>query len=199
MTEDQGNALITLAEAQRSDGDVHAAAISLARAEPLVARIQNFYMTGRLYYGQANLLKTEGKFKSAIEQYERVIAMLEQIKSTSNLDIRRKASENYGYIYGELIDTYYLLSNEDKQQNKLAAADSALRYSELNKSRIFTNSWGRTFIDVLKLQLPAELQQREQALSARQDALQSELAQSMSGQGHRTEKEIRGGTQERDK
>ena len=117
---------------------------------------------------------------------------MEQIKSTSALDIQRKASENYGFIYGELIDTYYLLSNEDIQQNKLAAADNALRYSELNKSRIFTNSWGRTFIDVLKLQLPAELQQREQALSARQDALQSELAQSMSGQGHRTEKEIRG-------
>ena len=153
--EDQGNALISLAEAQRSDGDVHAAAISLARAEPLVTHSQNFYMTGRLYYGRANLLKTEGQFKSAIEQYERVIAMLEQIKSTSNLDIRRKASENYGYIYDELIDTCYLLGNQDKQ-NKLAAADNALRYSELNKSRIFTNSWGRTFVDVLKLQLPAE-------------------------------------------
>jgi CHAT domain-containing protein len=186
----QGNALITLAEAQRSDGDVHAAAISLARAEPLVTRIQNFYMTGRLYYGRANLLKTEGQFKNAIEQYERVIALLEQIKSTSDLDIRRKASENYGFVYGELIDTYYSLGNEDKR-NKLAAADNALRYSELNKSRIFTNSWGRTFIDVLKLELPAELQQRERTLSAMQDALQSELAQSMSGQGHKTEKDVR--------
>jgi CHAT domain-containing protein len=186
----QGVALITLAEAQRSDGDVHAAAISLARAEPLVTRMQNFYMTGRLYYARANLLKTEGQFKNAIEQYERVIALLEQIKSTSDLDIRRKASENYGFVYGELIDTYYSLSNEDKL-NKLAAADNALRYSELNKSRLFTNSWGRTFIDVLKLQLPAELQQREQTLSARQDALQSELAQSMSGQGRKAEKDVR--------
>ena len=186
---DQGNALITLAEAQRSGGDVHAAAISLARAEPLVKRIHNFYMTGRLYYGQANLLKANGQFESAVEQYRRVIEMLEQIKSNSDLDVRRKASENYGFIYGELVDTYYSLSNGDAR-NRLAAADSALRYSELNKSRIFTNSWGRTFIDVLKLQLPAELQQREQALSARQDALQSELAQSRSGQRHRTEKEI---------
>src|SRR5207245_7154120 len=145
---------------------------------PLVTRSQSFYMTGRLHYGQANLLKKEGQFKNAIERYERVIALLEQVKSTSDLDIRRKASENYGFVYGELIDTYYSLGNEAKQ-NKLAAADNALRYSEMNKSRIFTNSWGRTFIDVLKLQLPRELQQRESTLSARQDALQSELAQSM--------------------
>jgi CHAT domain-containing protein len=187
---DEGNALITLAEAQRSDGNLHAASTSLARAEPLVKRTHNFYMTGRLYYGQANLLKAQGQLKSAIEQYQRVIALLEQIKSDSALDIQRKASENYGFIYGELVDTYYLISSEDVP-NKLADADNALRYSELNKSRIFTTSWGRTFIDVLKTQLPAELQQREQVLSARQAALQSELAQFMSGQGHRTEKEIR--------
>ncbi len=187
---DEGNALITLAEAQRSDGDLRAASSSLVRAEPLVKRIHNFYMTGRLYYGQANLLKAQGQLKSAIEQYQRVIDLLEQIKSDSALDIQRKASENYGFIYGELVDTYYLLSSEDVP-NKLADADNALRYSELNKSRIFTNSWGRTFIDVLKLQLPTELQQREQALSARQGALQSELAQSMSGQGSKTEKEVR--------
>jgi CHAT domain-containing protein/uncharacterized protein HemY len=186
----QANALITLAEAQRSDGDVHAAAISLARAEPLVARNQNFYMTGRLDYGRANLLKAEGRFKDAIDQYERVIGLLEQIKSTSDVDIRRKASENYGFVYGELIDAYYALSNEDKQ-NTVAAADNALRYSELNKSRIFTNSWGRTFVDVLKLQLPADLQQREQALSARQDAINAELAQSRSGQGQKAEKDVR--------
>jgi CHAT domain-containing protein len=186
----EGDALITLAEAQRSDGDLHAASSSLARAEPLVKRIHNFYMTGRLYYGQANLAKAQGQLKSAIEQYQRVIALLEQIKSDSDLDIRRKASENYGFIYGELVDTYYLLSSEDVP-NKLANAGNALRYSELNKSRLFTNSWGRTFIDALKLQLPTELQQREQALSARLGALQSELAQSMSGQRHRTERQIR--------
>jgi CHAT domain-containing protein/Tfp pilus assembly protein PilF len=187
---DEGSALITLAEVQRSNGDLHAASSSLARAEPLVKRIHNFYMTGRLYYGQANLLKAQGQLKSAIEQYQRVIDLLEQIKSDSALDIQRKASENYGFIYGELVDTYYLLSSED-MPNRFTDANSALRYAELNKSRIFTNSWGRTFIDVLKLQVPTELQQREEALSARHDTLQSELAQSISGQGSRTEKEIR--------
>ena len=187
---DEGNALITLAEAQRSSGDVQAAVASLGRAEPLVNRIHNFYMTGRLYYGQANLLKAEGQFEKAVEQYERVITLLEQVKASSDPDIRRKASENYGFIYGELVDTYYAISNKDVE-NKLAAADNALRYSELNKSRIFTNSWGRTFIDVLGMQLPADLRQRENTLSTRQDALQSELAKSISGQNQRTQKTIR--------
>lgn len=187
---DEGNALITLAEAQRSSGDVQAAVASLGRAEPLVNRIHNFYMTGRLYYGQANLLKAEGRFEKAVEQYERVITLLEQVKASSDPDIRRKASENYGFIYGELVDTYYAISNKNVE-NKLAAADNALRYSELNKSRIFTNSWGRTFIDVLGMQLPADLRQRENTLSTRQDALQSELAKSISGQDQRTQKAIR--------
>lgn len=41
------------------------------------------------------------------------------------------------------------------------------------------------------MQLPTELQQREQALSDRQTALRSELSQSISGQGHRREKDVR--------
>jgi CHAT domain-containing protein len=187
---DQGKALLSLVNAQGSDDDVHDAAISLARAEQLVTSVPSLFTTGRFYYVRANLLKKEGKFTDAIEQYQRVIAMLEEIKSSDDLLITRKASENYEFMYDDLIDTYYLLSNEGKQ-NKLAEADRALRYSELNKSRIFTNSWGRTFVDVLKLRLPAELQQREQSLSARQDALKAELAQSISGQGHKAEKEVR--------
>jgi CHAT domain-containing protein/Tfp pilus assembly protein PilF len=187
---DEANALITLAEAQRSSGDVKAAAISLGRAEPLVNRMHNFYMTGRLHYGQANLLKAEGEFEKAVEQYQRVIGLLEQVKASSDPDVRRKASENYGFIYDELIDTYYAISSKDVR-NKLSAADNALRYCELNKSRIFTNSWGRTFIDVLGMQLPADLRQREKALSTRIDTLQAELTQSMSSQGQRMERELR--------
>jgi CHAT domain-containing protein len=185
----QASALISLAEAQRSDGDIHAATISLARAEPLVKRTQNFYMNGRLYYGQANLHKQEGRLKDAIAQYERVIDLLEQFKSGSGVNIRSKGSETYGFIYDELVDTYYLLGSRDKEY-RLQAADKALQYTELNKSRVFTNSWGRTFIDVLRLQLPAELQEKERALSARQVTLQSELAEAMSGQGHRPSKQV---------
>jgi len=185
----QASALISLAEAQRSDGDIDAAAISLSRAEPLVKRTQNFYMNGRLYYGRANFYKQKGRLKDAIVQYEGVINLLEQFKSGSDVNIRSKGSETYGFIYDELVDTYYLLGNRDKEY-RLLAADKAFQYTELNKSRIFTNSWGRTFIDVLRLQLPAGLQEKERALSARQVALQSELAESMSGKGHRPPKQV---------
>lgn len=186
----QPNALISLAEAQRSAGDLRAAEAMLTRAEPLVKRANNFYITGRLYYGQANLLKAQGRFKEAIDKYEHVVALLEQVKSTSDLSIRRKTSESYGFIYDELVDTYYRLADQDPQ-SKVSAADSALRYAELNKARIFTSSWGQTFVDVLKHELPAQLQERERELSARNDSLQSELQREDRRSAGRIEQDIR--------
>ena len=171
---DAASALITLAESQRSSGDLNGAGASLSRAETLVKRVDNFYLTGRLYYGQANLLKRQRRLNEAIAKYQLVIGLLEQVKSTTDLNIRRKASESYGFIYDELVDTYYLLSKAD-QQSAPSAAESALRYAESNKARIFTNSWGQTFAEVLKRQLPAQLQNREKDISDRREALQHEL------------------------
>ncbi|MBZ5521329.1 MAG: CHAT domain-containing protein [Acidobacteriia bacterium] len=185
----EAHALMSLAEVQRSDGDLSAAAATLARSEPLVRRANDFYGTGRFHYGQARQWRKEGRFKEAIEQYERVIGLLEQFKSTGDLSLRRKASETYGFIYDELVDTWHSLGNQE-QQSRVAAADKALQYAELNKSRVFTSSWGRTFIEALKHQLPASLQEKERALTARQVALQSELQQSMSGQGSRLAKQV---------
>ena len=137
----EAGALISLAEGQRSGGDLQAAANSLRLAEPLVVRAKNFYTTGRLYYGQAGLLRKQGQFKEAIDKYERVIGMLEQFKTTSNTANRRFISEAYSFIYDELIDTYYSLGVADKQDASLSA-EKALEYTELNKSRVFANAWG---------------------------------------------------------
>jgi CHAT domain-containing protein len=186
----QASALITLAEAQRSNGDVQAGAVSLARAEPLIQRAQNFYTTGRFHYGLANQRKKEGRFKDAIAEYERVIELLEQFKSTTDLSLRRKASETYSFVYDELIDAYYFLGSHD-QQGSPFAADKALQYAELNKARAFTDSWGRAFIEGLRRQVPPPLQDKERELSAREEALQSELVQSMSGQGQRSVNRVR--------
>src|SRR5262249_26127681 len=163
-------------EAQRSNGDVQTAALNLKRAEPLVKNTHNFYMTGRLYYGQANQRKAEGRFKEAIAEYEHVIDMLEQFKSSSDISIRRKVSETYGFIYDELIDTYHSLASQSPNSKDLSAS-KALEYAELNKSRVFTSSWGRTFIEALQRRIPAGLQERERTLLAREESLQSELAQ----------------------
>ena len=185
----QANALLSLSEVQRLEGDVRAAAATLARAEPLVKQANDLYLTGRLYYCQAALEKQAGRFKEAIIQYERVIGMLEQFKSAVDAGVRRKSSESYGYIYDELSEAWYSLGLQD-QQEKLRAANKALQYAELNKSRVFTTSWGLTFIDGLKRQLPGPLQEKERNLAARQSALQAELEQSLSGQGTRPAKQV---------
>jgi CHAT domain-containing protein/tetratricopeptide (TPR) repeat protein len=176
----EANALISLAEAQRSDGDLGAAAHSLQLAEPLVLRANNFFMTGRLYYGKAGLLRKEGRFKEAIEQYEHVIELLERFKSTSNKESRRVVSETYSFIYDDLIDTYYSLGASNKQDVTLCAA-KALEYAELNKSRVFASSWGQAFTEGLKSQVPAHLLERERLLLARQASLQPELQEPMPG------------------
>jgi tetratricopeptide (TPR) repeat protein len=186
----EANALISLSEGQRSGGDLQTAANSLRLAEPLVMRAKNFYTTGRLYYGQAALLRKQGRFKEAVDKYLQVIGMLEQFKSTSNTANRGSVSETYSFIYDELIDTYYSLGIADKQDARLSA-EKALEYTELNKSRVFANSWGLAFMDGLKRQVPAQLQEKERLLLAQQAALQSELQESLAGAAaHRPAAEI---------
>ena len=80
----QASALISLAEAQRSNGNLDLAAGSLRLATPLVAQTKNFYTYGRFYYVQAGLYRAQGRFDKAINEYERVIGMLEQFKSSSD-------------------------------------------------------------------------------------------------------------------
>ena len=107
-------ALISLAEAQRSDGDLAAAAKSLQLAEPLANRLKNFYTLGRFYYGQAGLYRAQGRLNDAIEEYERVVKMLEQFKSGSDPENQQHVAEHYDFIYDELIEAYYALGQSDK-------------------------------------------------------------------------------------
>jgi len=176
----EASVLISLAEAQRSDGDLQAAANSLRRAEPLVRRMNDFYTTGRLHYGKAGLLKKEGRFKEATEEYERVIELLEQFKSSVKTEARRPVSEAYSFIYDDLIDAYYSLGATDKHYASVAAA-KALEYCELNKSRVFASSWGQALTDGLRSQVPAQLLEQERTLLTRQASLQSELQESTAG------------------
>jgi CHAT domain-containing protein/tetratricopeptide (TPR) repeat protein len=177
---DEAVALVSLAEAQRSDGDLRAASHSLELAEPLVLQSNNLYLTGMFYYGKAGLLRRESRFKEAIEQYERVIELLEHLKSSSNKDSRRHVSETYSFIYDELIETYYSLGAAEKHY-ALSSAAKALEYAELNKSRIFASSWGETFLAGLRSQVPSQLLEEERVLLARQSSLESELQESVAG------------------
>src|SRR5258708_2016233 len=187
----QANALLSLAEIRRMQNDLASADAALLRAEPLIKRVDDFYFTGRFHYIMAGLRKKQGRLKEAAQEYERVISLLEQVKSGSDSGLRRKTSDTYGYIYDELADTWRLIGDQEQSQpEKLAAAAHAFRYAELNKSRVFTASWGRTFVDALNRRLPAKLQERERELLGRHSLLQSELAETMSGQGLRKPKPV---------
>jgi CHAT domain-containing protein/tetratricopeptide (TPR) repeat protein len=186
----EASALISLAEAERSDGDLPAAAQSLQLAEPLVLHTNDFYTTGRLYYSKAGLLRKEGRFKEAIEQYERVIELLERFKSSADSHSRTLVSETYSFIYDDLIDAYYSVGATDRQYAVPSAA-KALEYAELNKSRAFASSWGQAISHGLKSQVPVHLQERERRLLARRASLESELQESMAGAGHRSVEEVK--------
>lgn len=193
----EANALLSLAEAQRFVGDIKNSTISLERAEPLVKQTDDFYLTGRFYYGQANLYKVEGRFTDAIDEYVHVINFLEEYKANSDVSSRRTVSETYNYIYGELIDTYYLRATKEGESWR-SSAEKALEYAELNKSRTLTNAWGHSFVDALRRKVPADLQESERGILARQDSLHSELSQLTSNSGLRTVKQIQADLQQVD-
>lgn len=186
----EASALISLAEVQRSDGDLTAAAKSLQLAGPLVDRAKNFYTLGRFYYGRAGLYRAQGRLNDAIGEYEQVIKMLEQFKSGSDPENRQHVAEHYDFIYDELIDAYYELAQSDKQHAE-SAANGALEYAELNKARAFANSWGHAFVDVLRHQVPAALQDKEATIANEREDLLSDLQKAMTGAGQRSVKEVK--------
>ena len=186
---DEAGALISLAEAQRSGGDLKVAADSLQQAEPLVKRAKNFYTLGRFYYGQAGLYRAQQRLNEAIAQYEKVIAMLEQFKSGSSAENRSKVAEHYDFVYDELIETYYALGQSDKQHEE-SAADRAFEYAELNKARAFANSWGHAFVDGLRHQVPAPMQEKESDIANKRATLESELQEAMLGTGNHSVKQV---------
>ena len=63
---DEAGALMSRAEAQRSDGDLAGCGEESALAQPLVDRAEQFLYTGRFYYGRAGLYRAQGRLKEAI-------------------------------------------------------------------------------------------------------------------------------------
>ena len=171
---DEANALLSLSEAQRSDGDLNAAMNSFQLAQPLAEKTKDFYTIGRLHYAQAGLFRQQGKLQEAIEQYGTVINMIEEFKASSNADEVRHVAESYGYIYDDVIETYFSLAQTDKASAN-EAAEKALEYTELNKARAFSISWGSAFISGLRRGVPGALQEKESAINRDLVALQSQL------------------------
>jgi tetratricopeptide (TPR) repeat protein len=174
------NGLISLGEAERRTGDLSSAESALRHAQPLVDREGDFYLKGRLLYGRAGLERAKGHLRDAVVLYEQVIDMVEKVKATTSLEAQKGVSENYDFIYDELIDTLFLLSRQTTGVSRKRASEEALRYCESNKARQFQQQWGRTFVARLRATLPASLQDQESALLEERDRLLAELQNSIS-------------------
>jgi hypothetical protein len=171
----QAHGLITLSEAQRRAGDLKASGAALLRAHDLVTQSTDFYLHGRLLYGEANLKRSQGAYNEAAALYENLISLVEQVKGQVDPNAQRSLSETYGFIYDELIEAIYTRNVGAAERDLERTAAEAFNYAEANKARQFSQSWGRTFISRMRSQLPPAIQEEERSLNERQNRLRVDV------------------------
>jgi CHAT domain-containing protein len=176
----RAHALLSLSEAQRLNGKIQVARSSLNEARPLASKSQEFYLRGRLLYGESRQLTAEHKLDEALESYERLIALIETLKGQLDAKEQKSLSENFGFIYDELVSLLYSMSLE-APRDQLRFAAKALEYAEINKARQFAESWGRSFISQMRRSLPANVQESERGLFSKRDQILAEQNTSAAG------------------
>ena len=157
------NALISLAEAERLSGDLKTSAEALKQAKPLISKIEDIYPRGRLLYGEANQERAEGHFQQSAAFYQQAIQLVEEAKANTDHEFQLSMSETYDFVYDEMVDCLYSLSEQEKGPKSVQTAIEALGYAETNKARQFEKSWGRGFVTELSRKLPLEVVQQEDA------------------------------------
>jgi CHAT domain-containing protein/tetratricopeptide (TPR) repeat protein len=175
------NALISLAEAERLSGDLKASAGALKQAKLLIAKIDDIYLRGRLLYGEANLERATGHFQRAAEFYRQTIGLIEAVKGNTDRESQLSLSDTYDFVYDEMVDCLYSLSEQQKGPERVETAIEALGYAETNKARQFDKSWGQSFVSELRKKLPLEVVQQEDSLTERRDELAAQLQARVSG------------------
>jgi CHAT domain-containing protein len=174
-TDCQAHALISVSEAKRLSGKVKAARTALNEANPLVKNSQDIYLQGRFLYAEARQLTSEHKLDEALAAYKRLIRLIETVKGDLDTRDQRSLSENYGYIYDELVVLLYSMSKSDSKEQQKFASES-LEYAEENKAKQFVEAWGRTFVDQMRRSLPAHIQEAERSLFSKRERLLANLA-----------------------
>jgi CHAT domain-containing protein/tetratricopeptide (TPR) repeat protein len=177
----RAHALLSLAEAERLNRNLRAARTALNEAGPLASKSSDLYLRGRLLYAESRLLASEGSYDKSLSSYRNLISLIESVKG--NLDARdqKALSENYSYIYDELVALLYSM-NKKATQNPLAFASESLEYAEINKAKQFAASWGRTFVTQMQRSLPVNVQQTERDLFSQRDQIKAEF--SADSEGH---------------
>lgn len=170
----QAHGLLSLSEAKRLNGELRASRSALNEARPLVSKSQELYLRGRLLYAEARLLTSEGKLDEALASYKQLITLIEAVKGKLDAREQKSLSENYGYIYDELVALLYSMSKRDSN-DRLRHASESFEYAEINKARQFAESWGRTFVNQMQRSLPANVQETERSLFSTRDRILSGL------------------------
>lgn len=170
----QTNALLSLSEAERLKGDLGSSRSALNKARPMVSKSAEIYLRGRLLYAEARLLVSEGKLDEGLASYKQLISLIESVKGNLSAQEQKSISENYGFIYDELVSLLYSMSSRARD-TQLKFASESFEYAEVNKARQFAASWGRVFVNQMRLTLPPATQEREQSLYSRRDLLLAQL------------------------
>jgi CHAT domain-containing protein/Tfp pilus assembly protein PilF len=173
-TECQSYALISLSEAERREGDLKASRSALNKARPIASQSPEIYLRGQFLYAEARLLVSEGKLDEGLASYEQLISLIESVKGNLSAQEQKSISENYGFIYDELVSLLYSMSSRARDTQSKFASES-FEYAEVNKARQFAASWGRVFVNQMRLTLPPATQEREQSLYSRRDLLLAQL------------------------
>jgi CHAT domain-containing protein/tetratricopeptide (TPR) repeat protein len=160
----QAGSLISKSEAQRMGGDFKAAATTLQLAEKLVSPASDFYLRGRLLYGEANLQRSFGNVDEAVERYEQLIGLIDNVKGSITSSEQRSMLETYGFIYDELVEALYSRAQASADKRRQSSSE-AFVFAEADKARQFAQAWGRTFVESMRTTLSPAVQEEELSLS----------------------------------
>jgi hypothetical protein len=73
-----------------------------------------------------------GHFGTAVTSYERTIELIENAKGNIDPQFQLSMSDTYDFVYDELIDSLYSLSEHQAGTEKVKSAQKALDYAETN-------------------------------------------------------------------
>jgi CHAT domain-containing protein/uncharacterized protein HemY len=170
----QAHGLISLSEAERLAGNLKESRVALNEARPLASKSPDLYLRARFIYAEARLLRSEGRYGESLSSYKQLIAQIEGIKGKLGPQEQKSLSENYTYIYDELVSLLYAMSRQTPK-NEMKYASESLEYAEKNKARQFADSWGQAFTNQMRRSLPASIQERELALYSQRDRLVAKI------------------------
>ncbi len=168
------HAHLTLAEAHSGKGEYKAAEKDLENSGPLVQAAHDYYLSGRFLYVRARLNRNVGHLEAAVKDYSDVVQMIGTLQSGSDVQESSAISENYSFIFDELISTLYQQAAAQPSSNVNFAA-LALQTAEADKGQLFNKVWGARFSDAIRRRLSTDIREKESELQFRKSKLTAEL------------------------